>query len=142
MNFFFAAGRHPLQGHAQFHLDVRAGHRPGPAAVEEVLERSAAKPEIEVEAAEQIFEIDAAEQVLSTESSHARKTARIVFGPLFRIGEHRIGFGDFLEALLGARLFVAVRMILQGELAESVFDGFRVGVARNAKHLVVIALSG
>ena len=140
-DFFLAAARHPLQGDEQLHLDVRAALRSGAPAVEKALERAAAA-KVEIEPAENVFEIDAAEQVLLAEAGHAGESAGVVFGALLRVGQDRVGLGDFLEARLGSRLLVAVRVIFQGEIAESVLDRLLVGVLGNAEHFVVIALRG
>jgi len=66
--------------------------------------------------------------------------AGVVFRALLRIGQHRIGGSDFLEARLGFRRLVAVRMVFQGEVAEGILDRLRIGVPRNAQDLIVVAL--
>jgi hypothetical protein len=68
--------------------------------------------------------------------------AGIVFRPLLGIGEHRVGRGDLLEALLGAGRLVAVRVIGQGEAAEGILDGLGIGIPRDAQDLVVVPLGG
>ena len=110
--------------------------------MKKMIEQPSARTEIEVKATEQIFEINAAEQIFAAETGYALEPSCVVFGPLLRIGEHGVGFGNLLEALLGARLLVAVGVVQQGELAESVLDRLAVGVFRNAKNLVIVALGG
>lgn len=140
-DFFLAPRGDPLQRNEYFHLDVLSPPRAGAALAEEPFEgASAAK--IEIESAENILEIDAAEQVLPAESGHSGKAAAVVFAAFRRVGENGIGFGDFLETLLGARLLVAVGVIFQGEAAEGVLDRLLVGVLGDAKDLVVITLGG
>jgi hypothetical protein len=52
--------------------------------------------------------------------------------PLFRIGEHGIGFSDFLKALLGLLISrVFVRVILLSKLPIGALNLFDRGVARN-----------
>jgi len=52
------------------------------------------------------------------------------------VGQHRVGGGDLLEARLGLRRLVAVRVIFQGKIAEGVLDGLGIGVPRDAENLV------
>jgi hypothetical protein len=66
------------------------------------LER-ACPAKIDIEPTKDIVEVDAPEQVLTAESRHPGKSARIVFGALFWIGQHRIRFSDFLETILRTR---------------------------------------
>ncbi len=45
----------------------------------------------------------------------------IVAGALLLVGEHRVGLGDFLEALLGVGLLIDIGMQLAGFLLEGLF---------------------
>ena len=103
---------------------------------------AAAKAEVKIEPAKDVFEVDAAEKILLAEAFHSGKSAGIVFGAFLRVGQYRIGLGDFLESFLGPRFLVAIRVVFQREAAESILDRFLFGIPGNAKYLVVIALGG
>ena len=133
-----AAARNAFQGDVQVHLDIGAALRARVAA-EESLERTEAA-EVEIEPAENVLEIDAAEQVLAAEAGDAGETARIVFRALLRIGEDRVGLGDFLEAFFGPGFLVAVGVVFQREIAKRVLDRLLVGVLGDAQNFVVVAL--
>ena len=69
-------------------------------------------------------------------------TELVIFSALFGVGEHIVGFGSFLELLLGllvARILVGV--ILDGLLSVSAFDSLFVGILVDSKHFVVISFS-
>ena len=67
-------------------------------------------------------------------------TEAVVARALLGIGENRVGFAAFLEALLGRRIVgIAVGMVLQSELAIGALDFLVVGRAADAQHFVVIA---
>ena len=100
----------------------------------------AVSAKVKIEPAEDIVEIDAAIQVFLAESFHPGKSAAIVFGALFRVGQDGIGLCDFLEAFLCSRLLVAVGVIFHREVAESVLDRLLLGILGDAEHLVVITL--
>ena len=55
--------------------------------------------------------------------------------------QHLVGLGNLLEAILGPRVLVDVRVVLAGELAVCAADVVGVGVAGNAECLVVILVS-
>jgi len=49
--------------------------------------------------------------------------AKLVIGrPLFRILQHRVGFANILEALLGIRFLTDIRVVLAGEFAIRLLD--------------------
>jgi hypothetical protein len=64
----------------------------------------------------------------------------VILRALLRIGKHRIGGGDFLEARLGPGFLVAVRVVFQGETAEGVLDRLGIGVPGDAEDRVIVAL--
>src|SRR5690606_5569484 len=66
----------------------------------------------------------------------------VVRGPLLRIGEHGVRLGGLLELLLGfLAALIAVRVVLEGELAVRRLQlGFR-DVARDTENLVVVTLA-
>jgi hypothetical protein len=96
------------------------------------IEQIVAEIEAGAHVVEDVTEVDTAEKILFADTGDTGETARIVIGTLLRIGEHRIGGGDLLEAILGAGLLVAVGMVLQRELAEGILDRLLIGVARDA----------
>lgn len=141
MHLFVAAARNLGERDDEIDLDIPAAWRAGRTAPEETVEQTAAA-QAQVDAAEDILEIDAAEQILGREAGDPGEAAAIIIRALLRVGEHGVGLGDLLEALLGARLLVAVRMVLQGEAAEGVLDRFLVGITFDAEHFVIVALGG
>ena len=72
------------------------------APAEQPVEQPAAAQaaEVEAEPAEDVLEVDAAEQVFGREAGNAGLAARVVFGALLGVVEHRVGGGDLLEFLL------------------------------------------
>ena len=69
-------------------------------------------------------------------------TEAVVARALLGVGENRIGFATFLEALFSARIIgVAIRMVLESKLAISALDFLVVGRAAYAQHFVVIAFN-
>jgi hypothetical protein len=111
------------------------------APAEKALEQPTAA-QAEVETAEDVLEIDAGEQVLGRKIGHPGEAAAVVFRALLGVGQDGIGGGDLLEALLGARFLVAVRVVFQRELAEGVLDRLGVGIPGEAEDPVVVALGG
>src|ERR1044071_7143075 len=75
-------------------------------------------------------------------AAETRVTEAVVHVPLVGVGEHRIGFGALLEALLGALVSgIAVGVVLERELAVRAFDldfGCR---ALDAEDFVVVAFA-
>ena len=73
----------------------------------------------------------------------ARVAVGVVAPALVRVAEDAVGLGRLLEALLGLLVAgVAVGVVLEGELAVGGLDLLLRGVARDAEHLVVVALAG
>ena len=138
MDPFAAPAGHLFERHGQVDLDVLSSGRTIRAAPEKSVEKTAAK--IEVQAAEEIFEVDAAEQVLGRKAGHSRESQVVILRPLLRVGENGIRLCDLFKAFFGTRLFVAVRMVLERELAEGSLDRLLVRVARDSENLVVIPL--
>src|SRR3990172_11513139 len=65
----------------------------------------------------------------------------VVLLPLFGVGEDRVRFVDLLEPLLRPLVSgVAVRVVLEGELAERLLDVVGRALPGNSEDLVVIAL--
>ncbi len=62
----------------------------------------------------------------------------IIGGALFRILQDVMGFADFLETRLGARLFVDVRVKFPGKLTVGALDILRRGIASHPQGLVVV----
>jgi hypothetical protein len=66
----------------------------------------------------------------------------IVTRALVGVGEDGIRFGAFLERLFGRLVaWIAIRMVLQRQLAVSALDFLFARVAADAKHGIVIALA-
>ena len=62
----------------------------------------------------------------------------IVAGALLLVGEHRVGLGDFLEALLGVGLLIDIGMQLAGFLLEGLLDVLGGRVLVDAQNGVVV----
>jgi hypothetical protein len=140
-NLLLAAARHPLQCDIQRHFDIRSARRSDRAATMEKTVEQPSSTEIEIKPAENVVEIDSAEQVFAAKPFHSGESARVILGTFFRVGQDGIGLGDFLEALLGPRFFVAIRVVFQREVAEGILDRLLVGIFGNAQYLIIIALS-
>lgn len=110
VDFFLAPAGDSLKGHEQFHLDVFSPPWASASAVKEPFKRAAAA-EIEIETSENVFKINAPEQVLAAETGHSCEAAAIILLAFFGVGKDSVGFGNFLEALLGTRFLVAVGMV-------------------------------
>jgi len=66
----------------------------------------------------------------------------VVSGLFVRIGKHLVGLSQLLELLFRGRIVrIAVRMVLQGQLAVGLLDLIISGVLGNAQDLVIIFLS-
>ena len=79
-----------------------------------------------------------------TRAAHGRVdtgvTIAVVGGFFVGVGEHFVGFAEFLELFFRfAVAGVAVGVILHGELAVRLFDDIGISVAVDAEHFVVIA---
>jgi hypothetical protein len=98
--------------------------------------------EIETKSAKDFFEIDAAEHVFGRQARHSRVVASVIFRPILRIAQDRIGLGDFPETVARARFLVAIGVILERELPESVLDRLHIGVPRDPEHLVMVVRFG
>jgi hypothetical protein len=68
-----------------------------------------------------------------------RVTAEVDHAALVRVGEHLVGDGDLLEALLGTRVGVYVRVQLTGQPAVRALDLLGCRVTTHAEHGVVVA---
>ena len=74
--------------------------------------------------------------------AHAGMAEAVVEAALLRVGEHRVGLGRLLEFVF--RRFVAgiaVRMVLQRQLAVGALDLLVGGLTLDAQDLVVITLA-
>src|SRR6185503_10393634 len=66
------------------------------------------------------------------------RAAPVVLLALVRIAEHVVGLGDRLEALLGPRVGVRVRVVLARELAVGLLDVLLGGLLVDPQRLVVV----
>src|SRR5690606_25248128 len=62
----------------------------------------------------------------------------VVRGPLFGVLQYLVGFLDFLEPILGVRLFAHVRVMFPGEPAICALDFLLARVAGDPQDLVVV----
>ena len=94
---------------------------------------AAASEDVEAEeVAEDVMEIveDGLVEAASAVAADGGMAEAVVGGAFVGVGEHGIGFGRFLELLLGFRVAgVAVGVVLHGELAVGAFDLLIAGTA-------------
>jgi hypothetical protein len=139
MHRLFTTGENPLQRDLEIHLEVRTlrrACRTVTPAEEAVAEPAASK--IKAQAAEDIFKIHLSKEIFWREAGHSRHATGIVLGALLQIRQHGIGRSNLLEAFLSVWRFVAVRVLLQRQLAKGVLDSLLIGVSGDTKHFVVI----
>jgi hypothetical protein len=99
-----------------------------------------AKTEEVAEDIVKIIEHCGVESAVARTAGNSRVTKAIVARALLAVGENGIGFAAFLEAFLGRRIVgIAVRMVLQRELAIGALDLLVAGCAADAQNFVVIA---
>src|SRR5581483_5698439 len=72
--------------------------------------------------------------------THSRMAEAVVQAALLAVCQDRIGFTGLLELLFGLRIIgIAVRVILQRQLAVGAFDLLLVRVPRDAQYFVVVS---
>ena len=72
---------------------------------------------------------------------HAVVTVLVVHPAFLFIREHFVGFRSFLKLLFRLLIaLIAVRMILHGQLAVGLLNGFGIGRFLYPEHLVIVAL--
>jgi hypothetical protein len=131
-------GEDPLEGHCDGDLQIGALLRTTwTAAAKETLKETP-PPEARVQTTEEVADIDTAEEILGGKTTHTRHATGVVCRALLRVREDCIGFGNLLKLLLSVRRFVAVGMILQGQLTKGVLECLLVRIARDTQNLVVI----
>src|SRR5690606_4653937 len=89
---------------------------------------------------EEVVEVDpleAAERIVRGPGVAEAVVAR----PALGVAEDLIGLGGLLELLLGRRIpRVAVRVVLEGDLAEGALEGLGVRVPLDPQHFVIVPL--
>jgi hypothetical protein len=110
------------------------------AAAEQVVE-AAETAEVAHEDVERVLEPEAAEagRTAVRAALHTCVAVAVVRGALVGIPQDLVGLGRLLELLLGFLVAaVAVRMVLQRELAIGLLDGFAVRAPLHRQNLVII----
>ena len=135
------AGRRILERDRQVVTQIGAPARPPPlpARSEDVPE-----PENVPEVAEDVVEVAERGRIEAGApgAGDSRVTELVVARPLVRIGEHAVRLGGFLEAFLRGRVVrIPVRVVLQRQLAVRALQLLLADAARDAEHLVVVALA-
>lgn len=130
-NLFLTPAGYAFECNVQIDLDIRTTQWAFATMPKKTIKRTL-NTKIKIESAKNIRKIDTIEQVFPAEIRHAFEPARIILGPLLGVGQYRISLGNFLEAFLGGRFLIAVRMIFQGEVTEGILDRLLVGVPGNA----------
>ena len=103
-----------------------------------------AEAEDVAEAAEDVAEVgeDGRVEASARRGAHALVAEAVVQTPLFRVGEDRVRLGALLELFLGRLVArVSIGMVFERQLAVRALDLDFGGCARDAQHLVVIALA-
>src|SRR4051794_5711743 len=159
------AARRLLERELQLDLLVAAAHRecveaarapaaaaPSPAAeqaVEEVVDVALA--ELDADVVEVAAPAEALEPAAARPAAGASPGAlgllrgapvraeAVVLGALLGVAEDLVGLGDLLEAVLGARLLVDIRVVLAGEPPVGTADLVLARSAGDAERLVVVA---
>ena len=106
-----------------------AAHARAEQVAEQVVEQIAERGEV------------AAGEAAGPARAHALEAEAVVGAALLGVGEHRVGLGRLLELLFGARVVgIAIGMEPQRELAVRLLQLFVRRAARDAEHVVVVAL--
>lgn len=95
------------------------------------------------------FELLAPAAALTTESTPSGRrlealavlpvcTESVVFLPFLRVFQDLVGFTDLLELVLGARLFIYIRVVLTGELPVLLANLFLARLTVDPKYLVIV----
>src|SRR5690606_27633551 len=133
------AGRDLFEGELQ--VDAQARALASTTAAEELVEEPAAGvAEPVAERGEDVLDIgEAAGEGAFFDAAVAEL---VVAPPLLRVGEYGVRLGRLLELGLGLGVVrVAVGVVLEGELAVRGLQLVLSGVARDAEHLIVVALA-
>ena len=135
------AGDHVGERDLEVVTQVRAAlaaPAPPPAPAARRAEQLAEQIVEDVGEAAEVAEVEAGHAALGADAGEAEA---VVGAPLLRVGEHRVGLGRLLEALLGVRIAgVAVGVVLERELAVGLLELVGARLARDAQDLVVVAL--
>ena len=132
-----AAGRGLLERDAQRDAHVTADRAGGAPAARGPAVEERRQDVVHAEATEDVGHVDAG----AAEAARAVGVAEaVVIGALLIVREDRVGLVDLLELLLGVRRLVDVGVERPRLLEKRALDGPRVGIVRDAEHLVVVDL--
>jgi hypothetical protein len=126
LNALLLAFRGLFEGDNQVVDEIAAASRTSPeaAATEERAENVA---EAKAKVSEDRLEVDSSKDVLGGVASVKSGVAeQVILLALLRVGEDSVGFRYLLELLFSVGGFVAVRVVLQRQVAIGIFD-LRVG---------------
>ncbi len=122
----------------QFVEQILTGTRSAPTLVEQVAEQAAAE-----DVAKGGHDIFGVAEVVNPRAVQAGMAVAVVPLALGLVGEDFVGFGGFLELLLGLGVAgVFVRMELQGELPVRLLDLFLGGVALDPEDFIIVTFRG
>jgi hypothetical protein len=138
----FSASADPLEGHLQVDLKIAATGRTPPTILTKQVVEPACPAKVKAQTAKNGAKINPTKEILRRHVRRTHTPLGVIGRAFLRIGEHGIGFGDLLEALLSLRSFVAVGVILERELTKGIFDGFLVRIPWDTQYVVVVALRG
>src|SRR5690606_4212179 len=125
------AAQHAGKWYGEPNLDVGAARSRGPRrASEEALEKAAGVEAAQTDVGKDISKVHPRPQIFGAEPGDRRTTAGVVLGAFLRVGQHRVGLGRLLEALLCVRFLAAVGVVLQCEAMERLLDLLAIRVAR------------
>jgi hypothetical protein len=125
----FSASADPFERYFQLDLEIGPTRRTRPTTLAKETVEPARAAKVKAQAAKNGAKINAAKEILGRNVCRTRAPLGIIGRALLGIGEHCIGLSDLLEALLSLWDFVAVGVIPERQLAESIFDGLLVRIA-------------
>jgi hypothetical protein len=125
----FSASADPFERHLQLDLEISPTRRAHPTTLAKETVEPARAAKVKTQTTKNGAKINAAKEILGCNVRRTRDPPDVIGRALLGIGEHYIGFSDLLEALLSLWGFVAVGVILERQLAESIFDGLLVRIA-------------
>jgi hypothetical protein len=127
----FSASADPFERHFQPDLKIGSTCRTRPTTLAKQAVEPARATKVKAQTAKNGAKINTTKELLRRHVRRTHTPLGVIGRALLGIGEHRIGFGDLLEALLSLWGFVAVGMILERELAKGIFDSLLIRITQD-----------
>lgn len=135
LHLFFHAGDGFFKGQGNHGLQIGSPVRRTAGA-------AAAHPEPAEELLEQVAQILEPGPRSKRHAAEPGVAETVVRGAPLLVGKYAVSLVDFLEALLGPRFLIHVRVIAFGKIPVCAADGLAIGVARNPKDFIIITSGG